>query len=128
MDDKKEPENKKEENKKEENKKEPEKYNESEIRLAWFPRSAQFYTKKRGLSDINSKNTQHGKFAAFVKPDKFYSPNEYIKQSILGVDDFLAAISAGCTDAFCLKGNVKQKPYKEYSIIMKDIIPEKKVK
>jgi hypothetical protein len=111
---------------KEENKKEPEKYNESEIRLAWFPRSAQFYTKK-GLSNINPGNPQHGKFAAFVKPDKFYSPNEYIKQSILGVDDFLAAISAGCTDAFCLKGNVKQKPYKEYSIITKGfILPEKK--
>lgn len=113
---------------KKENEKEPEKYNESEIRLAWFPRSAKFYTKKKGLSDIKPENTQHGKFAAFVKPDKFYSPNEYIKQSILGVDDFLAAISAGCTDAFCLKGNVKQKPYKEYSIITKDfILPEKKV-
>jgi hypothetical protein len=106
---------------KKENEKEPEKYNESEIRLAWFPRSAKFYTKKKGLSDIKPENTQHGKFAAFVKPDKFYSPNEYI-------DDFLAAISAGCTDAFCLKGNVKQKPYKEYSIITKDfILPEKKV-
>jgi hypothetical protein len=89
--------------------------NKQKIKFLWYPRKHIDYEKgasgsKRGKDDA----TEYGDFMIIIEPEQYASTGEFFKQTYHSVEDLLATLLMGCSKPFCLDGEVKRKPYKEY--------------
>jgi hypothetical protein len=96
--------------------------NKQKISFFWYPRKHIDYEKgdsrsKRGKDDA----TEYGDFMIMIEPEQYASVGEFFKQKYHSVEDLLATLLMGCDGAFCLRGEVKRKPYnwREYEITNK---------
>ena len=89
--------------------------NKQKIKFLWYPRKHIDYKKgesgsKRGKDDA----TEYGDFMIMIEPEQYASTGEFFKQTYHSVEDLLATLLMGCSKPFCLDGEVKRQPYKEY--------------
>lgn len=89
--------------------------NKQKIKFLWYPRKHIDYEKgasgsKRGKDDA----TEYGDFMIVIEPEQYASTGEFFKQTYHSVEDLLATLLMGCSKPFCLDGQVKREPYKEY--------------
>lgn len=89
--------------------------NKQKIKFLWYPRKHIDYEKgasgsKRGIADA----TEYGDFMIMIEPEQYASTGEFFKQTYHSVEDLLATLLMGCSKPFCLDGEVKRQPYKEY--------------
>ena len=105
--------------------------NKQKISFLWYPRKHIDYEKGSSRSK-REKNApmEYGDFMIMIEPEQFASIGEFFKQKYHSVEDLLATLLLGCTDTFCLNGEVKRKPYnwREYDINNKQPMMDKERK
>ena len=91
--------------------------NDLNVQMLWYPRVTDHYKKGKSFAEPKDK-IRYGDFMIYVEPEKYADVYSYLSNTTNSVEDLLANVLNGCTDALCLKGNVTPEPYKHtlYSI------------
>jgi hypothetical protein len=92
--------------------------NRQKIKFLWYPRKHIDYKKGNSTPKRSSEDIEYGDFIVMIEPEEYANTGEFFKQTYHSVEDLLATLLMGCNDPFCLKGEVKRKPYnwREYVI------------
>lgn len=103
--------------------------NKQRVKFLWYPRKHVSYKKGNSGTKHNEDDpTEYGDFMILIEPEKYANTGEYFKQTYHSVEDLLATLLMGCTDPFCLQGEVMREPYnwRYYDIVNRQPMFDKK--
>jgi hypothetical protein len=85
--------------------------NKQKIQFLWYPRKHIDYKKGKSGTKHDPTDIEYGDFMVLIEPEQYANTGEFFKQTYHSVEDLLATLLMGCTDPYCLKGQVKREPY-----------------
>lgn len=96
--------------------------NDTTIQMLWYPLQNPHYRKGNSIGEPKN-NIKYGDFMIYVEPERYADMYAYFSNATNSVEDLFTNILNGCTDSFCMKGNVVPKPYKHQVIQLNNFQP-----
>ena len=101
----------------------PKKRNDTRVQLLWYPRSSIHYRKGTSIA-VDKSDPKYGEFMVYIEPEKYADSVTYLSDRFTSVEDFLANVLNGCTDAMCTKGEPVRPPFKHQVLEINNYQPE----